>query len=201
GCETGGAGDKGAAGGHRDVSWEGSTRKVGRWRFPCEPLAWAADSGLGCTHSMAREEVLDPGAHLAPATDHAIGRRQALQQRHAVAAIDHPGIEQHHHADIGGTANQSTEPLLELERRMWQQVAEEAILTLLRQAFKPGRSYGLARNLERQLGQHQSAQRAARHVDTLPERIGSEQDRVAGLAKPPQQLVTAAVPLNQDREA
>ena len=77
----------------------------------------------------------------------------------------------------------------------------EAVLPALLEPLEPCGRERLARDFEWELGEDQHAQRPARHVNTLPEGIGAEQDRGPRIAEPPQQLIALPLSLYEQRPA
>src|SRR5438552_2509157 len=98
---------------------------------------------------MPREEILTLRENLGPWSDNPLSARQPAQHQGSVAFGQHPAIEQDHDSDVGAAPNQPPEALLELEGRVRQQIAHEAVFALLRQALEPRRRERLRRNLER----------------------------------------------------
>ena len=80
--------------------------------------------------------------------------------------------------------------LAEFQDRLGQRVIAERIAARLRSdGFALGLGEGMVRHGEGQAGEDDVAQRLARHVDALPERVGAEEDRVAVLLELLQQPV------------
>ena len=75
----------------------------------------------------------------------------------------------------------------------------ESVQPACLQALEPRRRERLGRHLERELGEDQHAQGPPRHVNALPERIRSQENPRARFAKPPQQVITLPLALDEQR--
>ena len=87
-------------------------------------------------------------------------------------------------------ADQTAEALTQLDRCLGQLIIDEGISSGLADGFQPGLQQRMIRHAERQLGDDHVLQRLARHVDALPETVGSEQDRAGMGLELLQHLVT-----------
>src|SRR5690554_5587759 len=78
-------------------------------------------------------------------------------------------------------ADQPAEALLQANRGVRKHVRGERVSTPSLDRFGACRGDGLRGHPERQLGDDDATQRSTRDIDTLPERIRSQQDSPAGL--------------------
>src|SRR4051812_46964987 len=88
--------------------------------------------------AVAGEEVLALPAYLPPIAHPLVGAREAAEPQRAVPLRDHARVEQPHDAEVLRTADEPPEALLELEGGVREEVAHEAVLSLLRQALEAG---------------------------------------------------------------
>src|SRR5438093_5822063 len=91
--------------------------------------------------------------------------------------------------------------MYQLARFVRHEVIREDIIARLRDTFQTGGSYRFGWHLELKLHEDQYPQGAARDVDAFPERIGSQQNRGAGIAEAAEQLIALPLTLNQERPA
>ena len=146
------------------------------------------DGGLGKARGKLEGvvEVVDDG-HL----------RQAPQERGAVGARPQPRIAEHDEAAIVEIANEPPDALFEREHGLRQLELVERVASGSADRLGARLHERIARHGERQLVDHDEPQRAAAHVDALPEAAGAEQDRVAVGAKLIQQLAARASALHE----
>src|SRR6478609_2554607 len=144
------------------------------------------------------EEVLDLGAYMPPAPRHLLGAGEPVEDLLAVSLLQHPRVHQDHYPDIGAAPDQPSEPLLQLEGGVREEIPREAILPLLRQALESRRGDRFTRDLERQLGEHERTQRPPRDVDPFPEGVGAKEDRVPRIAEAAEEEIAIPFSLHQE---
>src|SRR5690349_2547425 len=149
--------------------------------------------------AVARKEILARTQHVSPVAHDAGRRGEALQNHRAVAFRDDAPVQQHHSPHIHTTADQPTESLLQLQSGIRNEIVRESVQPACLQALEPRRRERLGRHLERELGEDQHAQGPPRHVNALPERIRSQENPRARFAKPPQQVITLPLALDEQR--
>src|ERR1051325_375710 len=115
-------------------------------------------------------------------------RRQALQDAPAVGSVHEPRVAQHQHAAVGLVADQATRALLELQHRLRQLQLVERVAARAAHALDARGEDRVVGRRERQLVDHHERERLAAHVDAFPERLASEQERVAEGAEARQEL-------------
>ena len=133
-----------------------------------------------------RVEVVDDGH-----------RRQAREERRAVGARPQARIAEHDEAAVVEVADEPADTLLQREHGLRQLQLVERIAAGSADRFGTRLHERIARHGERQLVDHDEPQRAAAHVDALPEAARAEQDRVAVRAKLIQQLAARASALDE----
>src|SRR2546422_228652 len=77
------------------------------------------------SESMPRKELFARPADVSPVADHARRARQALEHHRPVAFCDDAPVEQHHRPRVALAPDQPAEALLELERRVGNEVRSE----------------------------------------------------------------------------
>lgn len=148
---------------------------------------------------MAGKERLQVVSNFAPRRHDPSGRGQRREKHLSVAAVHNATIHQYHGPDVGPRSDEASEPLFQLERGERQQVVPKPIHALLYEGFDPGGGEWLSGDLEGKFGQDQDAKRWTWNVDTFPEAVGAEEDRVSCLSKPPQEVISLPLPLYQER--
>src|SRR2546426_9120583 len=101
------------------------------------------------SESMPRKELLARPADLPPMADHARRARQALEHHRPVAFCDDAPVEQHDRPRVALGPDQPAEALLELERRVGNEIVGEAIQAARLESLEPRRGERLARHAER----------------------------------------------------
>src|SRR5512146_2047548 len=114
----------------------------------------------------------------------ALHRRQALPDAPAVVLADDARVADHQHAAVVLVADQASRALLQRDDGARQLVFHEGVSPLFLQLFDARRQHRVVRRGERQLVDDDQRQRLAAHVHALPERLASEQHRVAVLPEP-----------------
>src|SRR4051812_11239173 len=141
-------------------------------------------------------EELGDGAEVG---DHRCGRKR-VEEAPAVCPRAQPRVENRHHALVSVPADQTPEPLSQLEHRRGKGVLGEPVPSLPRDAFAARLDERIARRRERQLVDHEEREGLALDVDALPERRGRKEDGVDVVAEPLQEPLARRVSLLQDRE-
>src|SRR5438034_11510877 len=103
------------------------------------------------SESMPRKELLARPADVPPVADHARRAGEALEHHRPVAFCDDAPAEQHHRPRVALAPDQPAEALLELERRVGNEVVGEAVQAARLESLEPRRGERLARHAERQL--------------------------------------------------
>ena len=125
--------------------------------------------------------------------------RQPVENHRAVPLGHHTRVQQYDRPYVAPAANQASEPLLELEGGIRDQVVHEAVQAPRLQALQPRGRERLRRHLEGKLREDQHPQRAPRHVNALPEGVGSQENPRAGLPEASQQVVALSFALHEQR--
>src|SRR3989441_11148135 len=99
---------------------------------------------------MTGEEFLAGVAHVFPAADDALRRRQSLEDERAIPLRDDATIQEDYGADVRFAADQPAEALFQLERRVRDEIMAEAVQPLRLEALEPRGGEGLPRHPEGQ---------------------------------------------------
>ena len=109
--------------------------------------------------------------------------REGVGEDAAVGARDDPVVEDRDDTAIVTPADQPAEALLEGERGGGELERREGIVAELGARLHAGRDQRIGVRRERQLVDHDEAERVAGDIDAFPEGGGAEEDRVGGRAK------------------
>src|SRR3989449_8997555 len=118
------------------------------------------------SESMPRKELLARPADVPPVADHARCAGEALEHHRPVAFCDDAPVEQHHRPRVALAPDQPAEALLELERRVGNEVVGEAVQAARLESLQPRRGERLARHAERQLREDEHPQRKSTRLNS-----------------------------------
>ena len=151
------------------------------------------------TRSQAPPEVIQPSVAAnssASASSSSSGIGGQAREEHApVGSRAQPRVADDDQAAICEIADQPPDALLEREHGVRQLELRERIAAGSADGFDARSNQRVARHRERQLVEHDEAQRRPAHVDALPEAARAKQDRVAGKTKLLEQLAARAATL------
>src|SRR2546425_5552974 len=86
--------------------------------------------------AVTGEKLLARLAHVLPASDHALRRRQSLEDERAIPLRDDATIQEDYGADVGFAADQPAEALFQFERRVRHEIMAEAVQPLRLEALQ-----------------------------------------------------------------
>src|SRR5690348_7192371 len=121
---------------------------------------------------------------LTPRPDTAARLRQPLQQPTSICFRHDPWIGDDDDAAIGCASDETSEALLQSQRRVRKHVLDEGIAAVSDDRLAMRGGDGLRGHPEWQLGDHERAKGIARDVDAFPEGCRPEEHRASRLAKP-----------------